>query len=62
MWGKVKTYVKLLLELSIAGGAGYMTGGAPGAGVAAITYLYRNGLVNDTVIAMAMQVLSQVKK
>lgn len=43
----MKKWLKALLEISVAGGLGYLSGGPAGAATASTAYLYRNQLANS---------------
>lgn len=42
-------WIKAILELSVAGGLGYLSGGPAGAATASGAYLYRNRLITGEI-------------
>lgn len=52
-------WLKALLEISVAGGLGYLSGGPAGAATASTAYLYRNGLVSNDIVEGAKHVIAK---
>lgn len=56
----MKNLLKVLLEVSIAGGLGYLSGGPAGAATASGAYPYRNGLVSGELYEEARNAITRV--